>query len=309
MESGHSEDYFKEYRDFWWNQDFLELMARRLHLNECSKLLDVGCGQCHWSRLLVAYMKTPSEICAVDADPKWAAGSDELKRFFKNQGAAVTFKHGDAHSLPYDDDSFDVVTCQTTLIHLRNPKTAITEMRRVVKPGGLVLCAEPNNIAGSLVRSNLSAEDSIEDIIKDVKYALILERGKALLGEGDSSYGDLLPGAFAEVGFDDIRVYLSDKATPIYPPYKTPEQQVVLRNIQEWDAKEAGPLDWADKRRHLKALDPAYLACLEEMQKRSQTKMSRYYDAVQNGCFNTGGGCIMYLVSGRKVEPAGAGDA
>ena len=300
--NGHSEAYFKDFRDFWWNRDFLELMARRLRLDECSRLLDVGCGQCHWSRLLVAFMKKPAEIHAVDSDSKWAAGGTQLTRFFETQGASVKFKHGDAQSLPYDGDSFDVVTCQTTLIHVRDPKAALAEMHRVVKPGGLVLCAEPNNIASSLVKSSLSEEDPIEDVINDVKYALALERGKKLLGEGDNSYGDLLPGAFAEMGLDDIRVYLSDKSTPIYPPYTSPEQQAVLRNVQEWTSEESGPHDWVEKRRYLKALGQEYLSYLEEMQKRSDSEKSRYLNAIKNGQYSSGGATIMYLVSGRKVE-------
>lgn len=299
--NGHSEDYFKEYRDFWWNRDFLELMARRLRLDECSRLLDVGCGQCHWSRQLVSFIKKPAEIYALDTDPKWAAGSAELTRWFEDEGAIVEFRQGDAHALPYDDDSFDVVTCQTTLIHVQHPRKVIMEMRRVVKPGGLLLCAEPNNIAGSLVRSNLSAEDTIEDVVKDINYALMLERGKMLLGEGNNSYGDHLAGDFAEAGLDDIRVYLSDKALPIYPPYDTPEQQSVLRNVQEWNTEESGSCDWTEQRRYLQALGQNYLDCLDEMRKRSESEMLRTFNAVKNGRCSTSGGFIMYLVSGRKV--------
>jgi len=301
MENGHSEDYFKEVRDFWWNHDFLELMARRLRLAECSSLLDVGCGQCHWSRLLVSFLNSPAEIHAVDYDTRWSRGSDELRRLFASQGSTVTFKQGDAQALPYDSDSFDIVTCQTTLIHVRNPRAAVSEMRRVAKPGGLVLCAEPSNLVSSLVRSNLSAADSIEDTIRDVKHALMLERGKASLGEGDNSYGDLLPGVFAEIGFDDIRVYLSDKASPLYPPYDTPEQQALLRADQEWSAEDSGPYDWEELRRYLNALGGEYSACFEELQGRMGSNLARYFDAVENQRYSTGGGLMMYLVSGRKA--------
>jgi len=48
----HSEDYFGEQRDFWWNADFLELMARRLNFSSIHSVLDVGCGQGHWGQLL-----------------------------------------------------------------------------------------------------------------------------------------------------------------------------------------------------------------------------------------------------------------
>lgn len=301
MEDGHSEDYFKEIRDFWWNADFLELMARRLRLAECRTLLDVGCGQCHWSRLLVPFMRRPAEIHAVDSDPRWSRGSHELTRLFASQASTVTFKQGDAQALPYDSDSFDIVTCQTTLIHVRDPKAAVAEMRRVAKPGGLVLCAEPNNFASSMVKSNLSATDSIEDIVMDVRHALMLERGKALLGEGDNSFGDLLPGIFAEAGFDDIRVYLSDKASPLYPPYDTPEQQALLRADQEWNAEDSGPYDWEELRRYLNALGGGYSACFEELQGRMRSNLARYFDAVEHKRYSTGGGLMMYLVSGRKV--------
>jgi len=89
MTKGHSEEYFSEDRDFWWNHDYLELMARRLRLNECSTLLDVGCGQCHWSRLLAPFLRKPAVVHALDTDPKWAAGSDEMMRHFRSENARM----------------------------------------------------------------------------------------------------------------------------------------------------------------------------------------------------------------------------
>ena len=32
---GHSEEYFGDFRDYWYNRDFLELMAKRWELGEC----------------------------------------------------------------------------------------------------------------------------------------------------------------------------------------------------------------------------------------------------------------------------------
>ncbi len=65
-EKGHSEEYFSEYRDHWWNKDFLELMARRWNLDSYSSLLDVGCGEFHWSRLLAPFLDSP-DIVGVDS--------------------------------------------------------------------------------------------------------------------------------------------------------------------------------------------------------------------------------------------------
>ena len=45
----HSAAYFNEQRDFWWNADYLQLVARRLRLSEVSSALDVGAGIGHWA--------------------------------------------------------------------------------------------------------------------------------------------------------------------------------------------------------------------------------------------------------------------
>jgi SAM-dependent methyltransferase len=49
------------------------------------------------------------------------------------------FVHGSATDLPFEDDTFDVIWTVWTLEHVPNPERALQEMRRVVKPGGLLL--------------------------------------------------------------------------------------------------------------------------------------------------------------------------
>ena len=39
-----SAELFGEQRDFWWNRDFLDLMAARWRLQEADSLADIGCG-------------------------------------------------------------------------------------------------------------------------------------------------------------------------------------------------------------------------------------------------------------------------
>jgi RimJ/RimL family protein N-acetyltransferase/mannose-6-phosphate isomerase-like protein (cupin superfamily) len=305
MKKGHSEEYFSEDRDFWWNRDYLELMARRLRLNECGTLLDIGCGQCHWSQLLAPYLRKPVVLHALDSDPKWAAGSDGVRRAFDRLGVTVAFKQGDVQVLPYPDSSFDLVTCQTLLIHLQDPQAAVREMFRVVKPGGLVLCVEPNNLAGALVKASISAADPIEDRLRDVRCHMLRERGKAQCGEGDNSFGDLLPGVFAGLGVDDIRVYLSDKAAAVYPPYQAPGQQASLTAWLDMEAQGAGLFDRAEMQRYLAALGQE--SRVEEVLQHFRTESARMAAAIKAGDYATGGGVIMYLVSGRKPAPAAAG--
>jgi ubiquinone/menaquinone biosynthesis C-methylase UbiE len=59
-------------------------------------------------------------------------------------GLHVTTKQGDAESLPYPDDEFDLVIGHAFLHHLPEPEKAIGEMFRVLKPGGeLIVAGEP----------------------------------------------------------------------------------------------------------------------------------------------------------------------
>src|SRR5947207_6567595 len=67
----HSAEQFGAQRDFWWHRDFLELMAKRWRLDEASSLADIGCGRCHWSRLLYAYLRAPVRFAGVDREAQW----------------------------------------------------------------------------------------------------------------------------------------------------------------------------------------------------------------------------------------------
>lgn len=54
-------------------------------------------------------------------------------------GLAVELHEGDAQELPFADGGFDTVVCALSLCAIPDPAAAIAEMRRVVRPGGLLL--------------------------------------------------------------------------------------------------------------------------------------------------------------------------
>ncbi len=57
----------------------------------------------------------------------------------------INFKIGDAHKLPFDNNSFDLVICIETLEHLENPTKALAEIKRVLKKKGKVLIGQDTN--------------------------------------------------------------------------------------------------------------------------------------------------------------------
>lgn len=99
-------------------------------------LLDVGCGPATITTDFVGLV-SPGRVVGLEP----VAGILDTAR--KNAQAAgvadaVSFDVGDVYSLPYDDDSFDVVHAHQVLQHLSDPIAALREMRRVCRPGGVV---------------------------------------------------------------------------------------------------------------------------------------------------------------------------
>ncbi len=54
-------------------------------------------------------------------------------------GAAVDFRHGDVTAMPFADESFDLIVCQAAFKNFRRPVSALDEMHRVLRPGGLAV--------------------------------------------------------------------------------------------------------------------------------------------------------------------------
>lgn len=297
----HSADQFGAQRDFWSNRDFLDLMAMRWRLGEASSLADIGCGLCHWSRLLYPYLRAPARFAGVDREPRWVAEAPQhFRRAFPDVSPdLLTFVQGDATAIPLPDNSFDAVTCQTVLMHLARPLDAMREMLRILRPGGLLVCVEPNNLWNYLTFSSLTADEPVETIVRQFEFWLRYHRGKIAAGQGDHSIGDLLPGYFVQAGLTDIAVHQSDRACPLFPPYETAAQQALLQQEQQWKDSATGPWDREELRRHVLGgggTENFFETVFAELRE----KFRREQQAVAAGTFHTGGGAINYLVSGRK---------
>ena len=100
-----------------------------------ARVLDVGCGPGTITVDLAARVP-PGQVTGIDA----AGDVLELARQEADRRgqANVRFEVGDVYDLGYDDGTFDVVHAHQVLQHLSDPVAALTEMRRVSLPGGLV---------------------------------------------------------------------------------------------------------------------------------------------------------------------------
>jgi SAM-dependent methyltransferase len=297
----HSEHQFGPQRDFWWNSDFLDLMATRWRLGEASSLADIGCGVGHWSRLLFGYLKAPAKLACIDLEPRWVSEAATRFRaaFPTVPPDLLTFAQADATKIPLPDNSFDVATCQTVLMHLESPMDALREMIRILRPGGLLICAEPNNLWNIMNFTSLTATEPVEETVRRFEFWLRYHRGKRAAGEGDHTIGDLLPGWFAQLGLTELGVYQTDRAISYYPPYDSVAQQTLIEQERQWRRTATGPWDRDELKRNVLRGGGS-----EEMFGRTFAEMERRFEeeqqAIAAGQFHAGFGARTYLVSGRK---------
>lgn len=99
-------------------------------------VLDVACGVGYGTAILAE--AGARRVLGVDVSP--GAVDDARGR----AGDRAEFAVGDLHNLPCEDRSFDLVTCLETIEHVADPDRALSELRRVLRPDGLLLLSSPN---------------------------------------------------------------------------------------------------------------------------------------------------------------------
>ena len=97
------------------------------------KILDVACGIGYWLDKYNTH-SSPSLLIGVDI----SSSSIELckKRFEESK---VNLIHTSAESLPFQNESFDFVSCHGAIHHMQNPELAIKEISRVLKKDGEII--------------------------------------------------------------------------------------------------------------------------------------------------------------------------
>lgn len=117
----------------------LDLLA----LTAGQSVLEVGCGNGLFLPLLAQVVGPQGRVIGLDHAPAFVAEARE-RVAAAGLGTSVRVEEGDAYRLPFPDATFDAAHCERVLLHLDDPTAALREMRRVVRPGGRVVVAEPD---------------------------------------------------------------------------------------------------------------------------------------------------------------------
>lgn len=173
------------------------------------KILEIGCGPGALAGALHRWYPK-AKITAMDRD-------SEFIRFAAEHEPGITFVEGDAVSLPFGDNSFDVIISNTVAEHIE-PAKFYGEQLRVLKPGGVCLVLTSRK-GISVPAGCIAAADEYEEAFwnRAAQYDDAIEKyevGKYWLNEAE------LPGTMMQYGFSDVRTgYALIDLTPDNPRY------------------------------------------------------------------------------------------
>ena len=129
------------YRDVFWPQRRYEDRADRVALRALlpqrgGRLLEIGAG---YGRLADEYGRYDEVVLLDASEALMQAARENLQ-----SDARFHFVTGDAFHLPFEDAHFDAVVCIRVVHHFHDPRPAIGEMGRVLRPGGTLVLESAN---------------------------------------------------------------------------------------------------------------------------------------------------------------------
>jgi ubiquinone/menaquinone biosynthesis C-methylase UbiE len=216
-----------------WLEDTVDKLAGWMKLTPGMTAVDVGCGLGYLGYTYWKYFGEGGHYIGIDNDTHLIDEAREASRDWAVGGKA-TFRVGDAYELPIDDNSVDWAMCQTLLMHLERPNDALAEMVRIVRPGGLITCNEPDNHRPTLGEFyNSLPELTPEEQMLKVRVLKMSHEGRMKLGRGDDGVGPRVARMLKLLGMVDIDVRSNDRAHHLEPPYDSELQQLALDKLKK----------------------------------------------------------------------------
>ena len=146
------------------------------------RVLDVATGAGHTA---MAFAPHVASVIATDVTAEMLA---ETVRLSAQRGLAnVTTARADAAALPYDEASFELVTCRLAAHHFRDPQAFVSEAWRVLVPGGTFLLVDnvsPDEVAAA-------ASYNAFETLRDPSHARCLGLGEWLQLLGGTGFVDM----------------------------------------------------------------------------------------------------------------------
>ena len=179
------------------------------------RVLDLGCGPGTISAGLAKAIE-PGELHGVDMEESQIDLARETVKWHGVDNAI--FHVGDATNMPFEDGFFDIAHCHNVLMHIPDTAAVLAEVKRVLKPGGIIGCRE------MICESCFSHPD-----FGVLRHSWSMFEDLLEADEGHPQIGKDLKGHIIDAGFANARVTMSCDI------YSTPEDiEFIYRFANKW---------------------------------------------------------------------------
>lgn len=125
--------------DIWWRRRLVAAVKR----HSPREVLDLATGSGDVAFALIRDLAAGTRIAGMDFCAPMLEEAERKKAVLpSDQQAHITFRLGDGLALPVADESFDAVTISFGLRNMADRHRSLTEMRRVLRPGGRLYVLE-----------------------------------------------------------------------------------------------------------------------------------------------------------------------
>ena len=162
--SAHLYEHIKQYSagDEQW---FLGLpLARALELIPTPLVLDVATGTGRLPRALLRQSPFKGRVIGLDLSRRMLREAVRRTAQFADR---LTYIWQDARQLPFDDDTFDAVTCLEALEFTPDPREVLAELVRVLRPGGVLLVTNRVGRDAKLLPGRAFPRDEFEQMLSE----------------------------------------------------------------------------------------------------------------------------------------------
>ncbi len=125
---------------FGQDRRWRRVAVKRTGLGAGDQALDVACGTGPLTRMLARRVGPTGSVVGSDFTPEMLEVARQ--RESPKDGGAITYEQADAQALPFEDERFDAATIAFGIRNVDDPVLGLSEMRRVVRPGGKVVVLE-----------------------------------------------------------------------------------------------------------------------------------------------------------------------
>ena len=181
--------------------DYLDRMA----IDTRGEVLDLGCGTGIAARAIAGRPGFKGSVLGIDLSDHLVQAAT---RFAANEGLndRVRFKVGDSQSLDLPPASFDAVIAHTLVSHLDNPAMVLAEMRRVLRPDGVIGIFDGDYASLTFELGDEQRSRQMDDAIiaSLVTNPRILRQMPRLLKQAGFAVAAVMPSIITEAGRADF---------------------------------------------------------------------------------------------------------